>query len=295
MLAGIEAGGTKFVCAVAEHPAYIRDRVEFPTTTPEDTFAKVRDFLAAQKSISGIGIAAFGPIDIDRQSRTYATVLNTPKPGWSGASYKRAFSSFSVPMKVESDVSGACLGEYAHGAGKRQKTLAYVTVGTGIGAGIVHQGKVRGGIGHYEVGHITVRHDHARDPYPGRCPFHGDCLEGLACGPAIVDRYGRQLSDFAPNSPEIGLQADYLSELALTLILTQMPGRIVFGGGVMKTPGLMDALRQRTRHRLAGYVTTGPLGRDFSDYLVPPELGHNAGVIGALELARQAVQQAADR
>ncbi len=293
MLAGIEAGGTKFVCAVAEHPAYIRDRIEIPTTTPQETFSRVRAFLDRQKSISAIGVASFGPVDINRHSASYGALLNTPKPGWAGASYIRALSHYRVPIKLESDVSGACLGEYVHGAGQHQKTLAYVTVGTGIGAGIVHDGRVRGGIGHYEMGHIQVRHDLARDPYTGRCPYHGDCLEGLACGPAILDRWGQNLSSLG--KAEIALEAEYLSQLAATIILTHMPGRIIFGGGVMKTPGLIEALREQTRKRLSGYVTTGPLGRDFGYFIVPPGLGDDAGITGALVLARQAAHSTTDR
>ncbi|MGB3627065.1 MAG: ROK family protein, partial [Henriciella sp.] len=185
MLGGIEAGGTKFICAVAEHPAYSRDSTEIPTTTPDETFARVRAFFSAQKTISAIGIAAFGPLDLDKGSRTYGHVLNTPKQGWSGASYKAALSSFNVPIRVETDVSGACLGEYLHGAGQRLKTLAYVTVGTGIGAGIVQHGEIRNGAGHYEMGHITVAQDYQADPFRCFCPFHEDRLEGLASGTAI--------------------------------------------------------------------------------------------------------------
>ena len=295
MLAGIEAGGTKFICAVAEHPAHIRELIEIPTTTPAETFARVRDFLSAQTSIRALGIAAFGPIDIDRRSPHYGTVLHTPKPGWRGASYTKALRAFTVPLRVKSDVSGACLGEYAHGAGKLQKTLAYVTVGTGIGAGIVHEGRIRSGIGHFEMGHIPVQRDARRDPFPGRCPWHGDCLEGLACGPAIIDRWGRDLSGFDPDSDAVALEAHYLSQLAVTIILTHMPGRIIFGGGVMKAAGLMDALREETHRRLAGYVTTGPLGRTFEDYIAPPALGDNAGITGALELARQALHATTER
>lgn len=293
MLAGIEAGGTKFICAVAEHPAYIRERIEIPTTTPDKTFGKVRAFLDSQRTISSIGIASFGPVDIDRHSPAYGSLLNTPKPGWAGTSYIRALSDYRVPMKIQSDVAGACLGEYAHGAGQHQKTLAYVTVGTGIGAGIVHDGRVRSGIGHYEMGHIPVQHDLGRDRFAGRCPYHGDCLEGLACGPAILDRWGRPLSELGQD--EIRLEAGYLSQLATTIILAHMPGRIIFGGGVMKAPGLLEALRQQTKKRLAGYLSTGALGRDFGYYIVPPGLGDDAGITGALALARQALHSTTDR
>ncbi|WP_084398892.1 ROK family protein [Henriciella aquimarina] len=292
MLAGIEAGGTRMVCAVAEHPAHIRERIEIPTTTPEETFGHIRDFLKAQRSVRAIGVAAFGPVDIDKRSKTYGQVLNTPKPGWTGASWFKAFSGFTVPFKIESDVSGACLGEYAHGAGRHQKTLAYVTVGTGIGAGIVNDGRVRNGTGHYEMGHIPVRRD-PDDTYGGHCPFHADCLEGLACGPAIQARWGEPLSHLGEGA--VALEASYLSQLALTIILAHMPGRIIVGGGVMKTPGLIEALREQTQDRLAGYVRRGALSGDLSDYIVPPGLGEAAGVTGALLLAQQAAREAVER
>ncbi|WP_370233966.1 MULTISPECIES: ROK family protein [Henriciella] len=292
MLAGIEAGGTKMVCAVAEHPAHIRERIEIPTTSPEETFAHIQDFFADQKNIRSIGIAAFGPVDTDRRSKTYGDVLNTPKPGWSGASWVRAMAAYTTPFAIESDVSGACLAEYIYGAGRHQKTLAYVTVGTGIGAGIVHEGRVRTGTGHYEMGHIPVRRD-PYDKYGGHCPFHADCLEGLASGPAIDARWGGPLSEMGEG--EIALEASYLSQLALTLILTHMPGRIIFGGGVMKTPGLIDAIREQTADRLAGYFSRGDLSGDLSEYIVPPALGDDAGISGALLLAQQAARDATDR
>ncbi|MEQ9316713.1 MAG: ROK family protein [Henriciella sp.] len=286
MLAGIEAGGTKFICAVAEHPAYIRDRIEIPTTTPAETFAKVRDFLSAQRSISAIGIAAFGPVDLDKGSRTFGHVLNTPKPGWTGANYKAAFAGFNVPIRIETDVSGACLGEYLHGAGQRLKTLAYVTVGTGIGAGIVQHGEIRNGAGHYEMGHIAVWQDIQSDPFRCHCPFHEDCLEGLASGPAIKARWGKSLSELGPGHVGFALEADYLAQLALAITLMHRPDAIIFGGGVMQTPDLLNALRRETANRLGGYLADKRLIGDLSAYIVPPALGGNAGITGALALAR---------
>lgn len=288
MLAGIEAGGTKFICAVAEHPAYIRDRIEIPTTTPDETLQHVRDFFSAQKSISAIGIAAFGPLDLDKGSRSFGQVLKTPKPGWSGASYKSAFSAFNVPLRIETDVSGACLGEYLHGAGQRMKTLAYVTVGTGIGAGVVQHGEIRNGAGHYEMGHITVAQDREADAFRCCCPFHEDCLEGLASGTAIQARWGKRLSELGSGHVSIAIEADYLAQLALTITLTHRPDAIVFGGGVMQTPGLIDALRRETSTRLGGYLTDKRLSGDLSSYIVPPALGGDAGITGALALARSA-------
>jgi fructokinase len=182
-------------------------------------------------------------------------------------------------------VNGAALGEWRRGAGKDLGTLAYVTVGTGIGAGILKNGRSLSGTAHFEMGHIYPPHDYETDPFPGRCPFHKDCLEGLASGPAIIDRWGITLSEMPAGHPAFALQAEYLAHLAVTIILTHMPERIIFGGSVMKAPGLMERLRAATRILLAGYLSGSPAGGDLVDYLVPPALGDHAGVTGALAMA----------
>ncbi|WP_300393968.1 ROK family protein [Henriciella sp.] len=287
MLAAIESGGTKFVCALAETPERVLHRVEIPTTTPDETFARVREVFAAYQGITALGIAAFGPVDIDPASPTHGEVLVTSKPNWQGASYVEAFASLGVPMKIESDVSGACLGEWAHGAGQNAPVVAYVTVGTGIGAGVVHEGRILNGIGHFEMGHIpVVRPD--GDTAKSTCPIHDDCLEGLASGPSIMARWGKPLSELARDHEAVDLEARYLAQLARTITLTHMPSRIIFGGGVMKTSGLIDAVRHHTRAGLGGYVAQTRTG-DLSDVILPAALGDNAGITGALMLAQQAL------
>ena len=285
MLAGIETGGTKCVVAVAEAPGKIRHRFEIPTTLPDETFTRLRKVLSNAGPIHAIGIAAFGPVDIDPTSPDYGKVLVTSKADWQGASYMAAFGDFECPIRIESDVSGACLGEWGYGAGQGENVIAYVTVGTGIGAGVVHNGHILNGTGHYEMGHIKVSRFTADGLARSVCPIHDDCLEGLASGPSILARWGRPLSDLPKDHEGLEFEAAYLSQLARTLTLTHRPARIVFGGGVMKTPGLIDRIRRHTQADLAGYIECGR-ARDMSDYIVPSLLGDNAGITGALMLAQ---------
>ncbi len=288
MLGGIEAGGTKFVCAVGEAPDRIEDKLVIPTETPEKTFSAVRDFFRAHLPLEALGVASFGPIDLSPASSAYGALLNTPKLAWRNASYIKALSTLDCPIAVDTDVNGAALGEQTYGAGQGCDTLAYVTVGTGIGAGVVHQGKSLIGAGHYELGHIRPPRDPERDPYEGCCPSHGDCLEGLASGPAIMERWGAALNELSGLAPAIDLIADYLGHLALTLALAHRPDRILFGGGVMKTPGLIESVRVKTFGLVGGYVDLPAPDR----FIQPPGLGDDAGVVGAVRLAENMRTQA---
>lgn len=293
MLGAIEAGGTKITCAVGPSPATVLDSETFSTTEPAANFEQVRTFFDRMRAehgrVAAIGVAAFGPVDVDPGSPTYGTVLRTPKPGWAGADWTEFLRRFNCPVAVDTDVNGAALGEWKHGAGIGCRTLAYVTVGTGIGAGVLQNGRSLCGAGHYEMGHIYPPHDYEADPFPGRCPFHKDCLEGLANGPSIIDRWGRPLSELPAGHPAYALQASYLAHLATTIILTHMPDRLIFGGGVMKAPGLIARVREATRPLLAGYVSTGPATSDLADYILPPALGDLAGITGALAMAESLI------
>lgn len=288
----IEAGGTKFVCAVGYSPREILKTEIIPTTGPDETLARVVRFFENAVDEYGpadaVGVATFGPVDIDSRSSTYGSILKTSKKGWSGANFVKALAPLNAPVCIDSDVNGAGLGEARAGAGKGLRTIAYVTVGTGIGAAVVRDDQPLVGFSHYELGHIRPPHERARDPYDGCCPFHGDCLEGLASGPAIMARWGKTLSDFSPDHEAVVLEVEYLSHLALTLIAGHMPERIIFGGGVMKTPGLIERLRLETEKLLGGYIDAAPLAGDLSDYIVPPALGDLAGVVGAAALAEHA-------
>lgn len=284
----IEAGGTKFVCAYGSAPDDLWQSATIPTTTPDETFAQVIGFFDAAQTahgaFDGFGVASFGPIQVDPLAADYGQMLKTPKPGWTGANFVSRLAGYGAPVRVDSDVNGAGLGELAFGAGRGLRSLAYVTVGTGVGAGVVDKTGPRGGIGHAELGHIRVPRAEG-DDYPGHCPIHGDCLEGMACGPAIIDRFGADLSQLGPRHPALALEAHYLSHLALVLILGHMPQRLVFGGGVMKADGLMDRIRANTQALLNGYVHHPRLSGDLIDYIVPPALQDRAGITGALQLA----------
>lgn len=294
-IGAVEAGGTKFVLAVADGDGRIVARTRIDTRTPDVTFPEMAAFFAAHGPLAGIGVASFGPININPASSAYGTFTTTPKPGWSGARFHDALASLGAPILVDTDVNGAALGEWLAGAGQGCETLAYTTVGTGIGAGVLHQGISRGGISHLEAGHIRPVRAPSRDPFPGRCPYHGDCLEGLASGPAIIDRWGMPLDEAARQHPDaIALIASYLADFAAALVLLHMPDRLIFGGGVMKTPGLIESLRVQTEARLAGYVSHPRLDPGLESYIAAPGLGDDAGITGAIALGQRASRQPGD-
>lgn len=293
LIGAIEAGGTKFMVALAAPDGSLLEQDRLPTLTPAETMPAVIDFFqratARHGAMAGLGVASFGPVDIDPASPAYGTITTTPKPGWSGMNFHAWLAPLGVPLKVDTDVNGAALGEWLAGAGQGCRTLAYTTVGTGIGTGVVHNGKSRSGFTHYESGHIRVPHDRQRDPFKGICPYHGDCIEGLASGPAIVARFGASLSELADPAPAVALIADYLADLAANLVLLHAPDRLVFGGGVMKAPGMLDALRRATAARLGGYIS-GPAGEPgLGQYVVAPGLGDLAGITGAVALGRMSI------
>lgn len=293
LIGAIEAGGTKFVVAVAREDGAVLAETRIPTRTPAECFPDVERFFkqasAAHGPIAAFGVASFGPIGIDPASPTYGTFTTTPKPGWSGARFHDVLGQFGAPIVVDTDVNGAALGEWQAGAGQGCTTLAYTTIGTGVGTGVVRHGKPLMGFSHFEAGHILVRRDPSIDPYAGFCPFHGDCLEGLAAGPAISARWGESLSKLGSPADKVELIAGYIAQLAATLVLLHMPDRLIFGGGVMKTPGLVDALRRATEEKLAGYIKAPQLDPGLERYIVTPGLGDEAGITGAIALGRSAL------
>lgn len=294
LIGAVEAGGTKFVLALARADGTVLDRGHIATRTPDETFADMaaffRDAAARHGTIGAFGIASFGPIDVDPASPAYGTFATTPKPGWSGVRFHDALAGFGVQLAVDTDVNGAALGEWLAGAGKGCRTLAYTTVGTGIGTGVVREGRPLAGFSHYEAGHIPVRRDPLHDPFAGSCPFHGDCLEGLASGTAIAARWGSSLDRLADAPAAVDLIAGYLARFAATLVLMHMPDRLVFGGGVMQAPGLVGALRRQTEALLGGYVADARLDPGLEHYLVRPALDGDAGITGAIALGREVLR-----
>ncbi len=294
LLAGIEAGGTKFVCIVGTGPDDIRAETRFPTTTPSETLTRTISFLkeaqAQHGPLAAIGIASFGPIDLHPGSPTYGFITNTPKPGWAQTDFVGTLRKhFQLPIAFDTDVNGAALGEGRWGAAQGLDTFIYLTIGTGIGGGGLIRGHLMHGLVHPEMGHILLRRDPQRDPFPGACPFHQDCLEGLAAGPAIAARWGAPAETLPPDHPAWDLEADYLAQALHAFICTLSPQRIIMGGGVMSQEHLFPRIRKRVQRLLNGYIQHEALRSEIDSYIVPPGLGSRAGVLGALALAARAL------
>lgn len=287
----VEAGGTKFVLGVARaHDAVLRTH-RIPTTGPEETLAAALAFFrqAAEElgAFAAFGIASFGPIDLDRLSPGWGRITDTPKVGWSGTGLAGAFGrAFSCPIGFDTDVNAAALAESLWGACVGADIAIYVTVGTGVGGGALVEERPIHGHRHPEMGHIPLRrHPQDRD-FAGICPFHGDCLEGLASGPAIHARWGASLSDLAPDHIGHDVVAFYLAQLVVAQQAILSPRRIVLGGGVMATPGLVDRIRAQAERLAGGYFGTA----DYAALVVPPALGDRSGLLGALALAQRAAR-----
>lgn len=285
---GVETGGTWCVCAVGSGPEEIVTQEEFPTTAPEETLTRIVEFFRAGPRPEAIGIGSFGPVDLDPQSETWGYVTSTPKPGWQHVAVAPVVGErLGVPVAFESDVTAAAVGEHRWGAGRDVGTLCYLTVGTGVGAGLLVNGRPLHGLVHPEVGHIRIPHDRARDPFDGICPVHGNCWEGLAAGPAMKARWDADPAELPARHPGWTLEAEYLALGILSIVLIASPDRLIAGGGVLEHGGLLDLVRARLRGLVAGYLETPLLGDEIDTYLVAPALGDRAGVLGALALARE--------
>jgi len=297
LFAGIEAGGTKFVVALGTGPTDLR-ATKIDTTTPEETIGKVIEWLDSASREHGpfgaIGIGSFGPVDLHRTSPTYGCITTTPKPGWRNVPLvDRMRERFAVPVGFDTDVNAAALGEHLWGAGQGIDPLVYLTVGTGVGGGVLVNGKPLHGLLHPEIGHLMVpapQTPSVVDPLC-QCPFHVSCLEGFVCGPAIAKRWGVTKAALLPaDSPaweEVGLT---LAHGIVNIIVTLSPRRIVLGGGVMKGPGVLESVRRHVQRLLNGYLHVPEIIEEIDGYLVPPGLGDLAGVSGALALAQRAFQ-----
>jgi fructokinase len=289
MFGAIEAGGTKFICAIGSGPDDL-ETVQIPTTTPAATLDAAIDFFRARRSeLHAIGIASFGPIDLNPESWTYGYITSTPKSGWRNTDIAGAIrKSLDIPVGFDTDVNGAALGEARWGAARGLSDFLYLTVGTGIGGGAIVNGRVLHGLVHAEMGHIRVPHDRARDPFDGACPFHGDCLEGLASGPAIQARWGRSARELPHGHPGVALEAHYLALGLANWVCTLSPQRIVLGGGVMHLAQLFPLVRQELLALLNDYVQAREITECVDHYVVPALLGARAGVLGGLVLAEEA-------
>ena len=296
----VEAGGTKFVCAVGSGPHDLREEYRFPTTDGPDTLATAIDYFRRQMRnipLQAIGVGAFGPLDLRRNSPRFGTVTATPKSGWRNVDVRGILQeALLLPVVIDTDVNAAAFAEHLWGAGKGLDSCLYLTVGTGIGGGVIMNRQIVHGYNHPEMGHIRIPRD-AEDArrFSGNCPFHGDCLEGLASGPAIEKRWGKRAELLPPSHPAWQYQAQYLADALLNYILILAPERIILGGGVMDQAHLFTMIRQMVHERLNGYIAFPEIMAHLDSYIVPPALGTKAGVLGALALASEDRSAHADR
>lgn len=289
-LGGIEAGGTRWTCAVGDGEGTVSDLEAFPTTTPEQTIERAVDFFGRQGELDGLGVGAFGPVDLDRASPTWGRVTTTPKPGWADVDLGPALvAALGLPLGLDTDVGVAGIGEHRFGSGRDLELFCYVTVGTGIGAAVISGGRPLHGFMHPEFGHLRIPHDRARDPFGGACPFHGDCLEGLASGAALRSRWGAG-AEYQEDEGAWRLEAEYLALGLLNLVYSASPQRLVVGGGVASRPGLLDAVRDEMTRLAGGYAGIPDSAEAMESFVVAPGLGARSGVQGSLVLAREAAR-----
>jgi fructokinase len=285
MLAAIEAGGTKFVLAVGPSPDAITARHTIATRDPATTLAEAAAWLAAQGPLTALGIGSFGPVELDRAAPQWGFITTTPKPGWAGTDVARYLAAAlgGLPVGFDTDVNAAALAEHAARGGSEGGSLAYLTIGTGIGGGLVLDGRPVHGIAHPEVGHLYPRRHPEDGAFPGTCPHHGDCLEGLASGPAVLARWGCSLSELSADHPGHAVIADYIAQACHTLFAATAVEEVVIGGGVAQTPGLVERIAARARELDAGYLPGSARHR-----IIAPRLGTDSGIIGAMLLAKRA-------
>ncbi|MBM7644617.1 fructokinase [Scopulibacillus daqui] len=287
LFGAIEAGGTKFVCGIGNENGEILERVSFPTTTPEETMGQVINFFK-DKQMDAMGVGTFGPVDPNESSPTYGYITSTPKIKWRNFDIIGELKKhFNIPFGFDTDVNAAALGETEWGAAKGLDSCVYMTVGTGIGGGAVIRGEMVHGMLHPEMGHILVKR-HPEDDFAGNCPYHQDCLEGMAAGPAIEKRWGKKGIELQEVDKVWEIEAYYLAQAAVNLIYTLSPKKIVLGGGVMHQKQLFPIIRENVKELLNGYVQTNEILSDIDQYIVPPGLGDNAGLCGAVALAKKA-------
>jgi len=296
LFGAIEGGGTKFICAVGTSPDNIRHETRIPTTTPDETLSQAVSFFQQAEldfgRLSALGVACFGPLDPRLDSPTFGHILPTPKPGWTNADIVGTLrSAFDIPIGFDTDVNGAAMGEWKWGAAQGLDTFIYLTIGTGIGGGAMVNGQLLHGLIHPEMGHIMIPHDKERDPYEGWCPFHKDCFEGLAAGPALEERWGQKAETLPPGHSAWDLEAHYIALALTSFVMTFSPQRIIIGGGVGGREDLLPIIRRNVRTFVNGYVQSSMITQTIGEYIVPPGLGGRAGMLGAIALAQNVYEE----
>jgi fructokinase len=296
LFGGVEGGGTKFVCIVGRGPDDIVAETRITTTTPDATMAEVVAFFRAESArhggLAAVGVGSFGPVDLHESSPTWGFITTTPKAGWAHTDVAGPLArGLGVPVAFDTDVNAAALGEARWGSARGLDSFVYLTVGTGIGGGGLLDGRLMHGLVHPEMGHILVPHDRTVDPFPGVCPFHGDCLEGLATGPAIQARWGQAAEDLPSDHPAWALEARYLALGLVTLACTLSPQRFILGGGVMEQAHLFPLIRRDVVTLLNGYLRAAEILDDIDTFIVPPGLGNRSGRLGALAMAERLIRR----
>ncbi len=285
----LEAGGTKMVCAFGDENGNILEQQSIPTTTPGETMPRVLDFFR-KKEISAIGAGCFGPVDVRKNSPARGTILDTPKLAWRGYNIAKTLSDeLRVPVGIDTDVNGSLLGEVTYGTARGLTDVVYITIGTGIGAGIMSGGKLIHGMLHPEAGHMRLARVKG-DEYAGKCPYHSECFEGLAAGPAIEERWGKPARELAGRSEVWELEAEYIARAITTLVMVLSPERIILGGGVMHQEQLFPLIRDKVIREIGGYIRTDRLS-DIDSYIVPASLNDDQGIMGAVKLAIDAYEE----
>ncbi len=289
LIGAVEAGGTKIVCGIGNAAGEVLDRVSFPTEQPEKTIERIVEYYR-DKDVAAIGYGSFGPINIDAASPQYGYVTTTPKPGWSNypvlPELKKAID---VPFGWDTDVNAAALGEATWGAAQGLDSCLYYTIGTGVGVGVYLEDRLTHGLVHPEGGHVLTRL-YPGDTFKGVCPYHGNCLEGVAAGPAIQARWGVKADKLPVDHEAWEIEAYYIGQAIASAVLLVSPKRIILGGGVMHQLQLFPLIREQVRHNLNGYVVASALAENIDEYIVPPGLGDNAGLCGSLALGLRVLQ-----
>lgn len=280
-IGALEAGGTKMVCAIGNEQGEIFEQQSFPTLTPAETLPALLDFFK-DKKIEALGIACFGPLDLNRDSETYGYITTTPKLAWQNCDIVGAFKSLGVPVGFDTDVNGSVLGEHTWGIGKGLKSCIYITIGTGVGVGIISDGNLLHGMLHSEAGHILLTR-HPKDTYPGKCPFHGNCLEGMCAGPAVEERWGAKGTELADRPEVWEMESYYIAQALVDFTLMISPQRIILGGGIMHQTQLLPLIRKEFAKLMNGYLHTKELD-DLDSFIVVQSLQDKQGIMGALKL-----------
>lgn len=288
-IGALEGGGTKMVLAVGDETGKIFDRISIPTETPEITVPKMIDYFK-KADIEALGIATFGPIDLDKSSKTYGYITTTPKLAWANYDLVGAFrKELDIPIAFDTDVNGSAIGEATWGITKGLDNSVYITIGTGVGMGIISNGKPLHGMLHPEGGHIQLIR-HPKDTYKGHCPYHETCLEGMAAGPAVEERWGDKAINLTDRKEVWDMEAYYIAQALASIILLLSPQRIILGGGIMHQTQLMPLIRRKTLEFLNGYLQTKELD-DIDHYIVLPSLDDNQGIMGCIKLALLEMEQ----